>query len=105
MLAAGLCQGQDSRTLDLTCYGCSHVALVGTTWLLEVFPRAFLWRGFLGHAPRRGGTKADTINPNGSKVQAVKQVRDISSCQLKLLYVSHKYFQTYVYSMNHYSGA
>lgn len=71
----------------------------------KFFPGPFCGRVLLGHAPCCGGTNADTIKPNGFKVQAVKQVRDISSCWLKLLYVDHKNFQTYVYSMSHYSGA
>lgn len=71
----------------------------------RLLPGPFCGGVLLGHIPRHGRTKADAIKLSGFKVQAVEQVGDISSCQLKLLYVDHKYFQTYVYSMNHYSGA
>lgn len=80
----------------------SHWWAQPVSWRL--FPGPF-WGVLLGHVPCHGRTKADAIKLNGFKVQTVEQVRDISSCQLKLLYVDHKYFQTYVYSMNHYSGA
>lgn len=69
------------------------------------FPGLFCGGLLLGRVLRHGRTKADAIKPKGFKVQAVEQIRDISSCGLKLLYVDHKYFQAYVYSMNQYSGA
>lgn len=46
MLTAGLCQGPDIRTLNVTWYSYSQVTQIGTVWLLEDFPGAILWTDF-----------------------------------------------------------
>ena len=102
-LASARDETAGSRIWPVMAVPVSHCWAQPGSW--RFLPGPFYGGVLFGHVPRCGGTKADAIKPNGFKVQAVKQGRDISSCWLKLLYVDHKYFQTYVYSMNHYSGA